>query len=164
MGRSSRINATLLVSLRNELMKLGWVEGSNLRVDYRVDELDPRLRAAYAEELVNLRPNAIFVFTGPAVLTVKERTQVIPIVFAGGGDAFDNNYASDVARPRDNVTGFASQVSSQGGKWLELLKEAVPNITRVGHVLPPDGPNARPNAPLATVIDAAAPQLGIKIV
>jgi putative ABC transport system substrate-binding protein len=78
------LTQTLLVSLRNELTKLGWVEGRDLKVDYRFDENDPRLRAAFAEELVNLQPDAIFAAGGPARLAVKQRTNVIPIVFAGG--------------------------------------------------------------------------------
>jgi putative ABC transport system substrate-binding protein len=95
---------------------------------------------------------------------IQQRTRVIPIVFAGGGDAVDNNFASGVARPTDNVTGFANAVTSLGSKWLELLKEAVPNIARVGRVFNSESVTAQPNAPEATVIDAAAPQLGIKIV
>ena len=151
----------LLVSLRNELTELGWVEGRNLKVDYRFGENDPRLRAAYAEELVNLRPDAILAIGGPALLAVKERTQVIPIVFAGGAAA---NFASDVARPTDNVTGFANQFTSLGSKWLELLKEAVPNITRVGHIFNPENRNAQGSSPLVAAINIAARQLGIKIV
>jgi putative tryptophan/tyrosine transport system substrate-binding protein len=77
---------------------------------------------------VNLRPNAILALNGPSVQAVKQRTQVIPIVFAGGLDAVVNGYATSVARPTDNVTGFSSSITSLGGKWLELLKEAVPGI------------------------------------
>ena len=162
--RDGPLTQTLLVSLRNELTKLGWVEGRNLKVDYRFDENDPRLRAAFAEELVNLRPDAIFALGGPARLAVKQRTNVIPIVFAGGADALDNNVVSDIARPTENVTGFSSLISSLGGKWLELLKEAVPNITRVGHIFNPENRNAQVTNPQVAAINAAAHQLGITIV
>jgi putative ABC transport system substrate-binding protein len=162
--RDAPLNRTLFPAFRDELSKLGWVEGRNLRVDYRFTDFDDRLRAAFAEELVNLRPNAIFAQSGPALLAVKQRTQVIPIVFVGGGDAVDNTYASSVARPTDNVTGYATYVTSLGGKWLELLREAVPGITRVGHIFSAESPSAQSNSPLVTVIDAAAPRLGIKII
>ena len=95
---------------------------------------------------------------------IQQRTRVIPIVFAGGGDAVDNNFASGVARPTDNVTGFANAVTSLGSKWLELLKEAVPNITRVGHIFNPENRNAQGSSPLVAAINIAARQLGIKIV
>jgi putative ABC transport system substrate-binding protein len=147
---------------REELAKLGWVEGRNLRIDYRVSAGDPVRLDANAEELVNLRPDVIFAVTGPAARALQQHTQIIPIVFLGGGDAVDNNIVNSVARPVGNTTGFANLVTSQGSKWLELLKEAVPHITRVADIF--NGETARPDAPLRAVIDAAAPKLGITIV
>ena len=82
-------------------------------------------------------------------------------MFAGGAAA---NFASDVARPTENVTGFTGLISSLGGKWLGLLKEAVPNITRVGHIFNPENRNAQVTNPQVAAINAAAHQLGITIV
>jgi putative ABC transport system substrate-binding protein len=160
-SESDPLMQALVVRFREELAKLGWVEGRNLRIDYRFATSDPGRLAAYAEELVNLRPDVIFALAGPAARAVQQRTRVIPIVFSGGGDAVDNGYVNSVARPSGNMTGFANEFTSQGSKWLELLKEAVPRITRVAFVFDPE--TVAPG-PLRAVIDAAAPQLGITIV
>jgi len=153
---------TVVVRFREELAKLGWVEGHNLRTDVRSAASDPGRLAAHAEELVQLRPDAIFAFNGPAARAVQQRTQVIPIVFLGNGDPLDNGSVNSVARPSGNMTGFANAFTSLGGKWLELLKDAVPRITRVAHSF--DAQAVLPNAPMLAVIDAAAPQLGLTIV
>jgi putative ABC transport system substrate-binding protein len=82
-----------IATFREELAKLGWVEDRNLHVDYRFSGTDPGRMAADAEELVNMRPDVIFAFAGVAARAVLRRTQVIPIVFAGGGDPVSNNLA-----------------------------------------------------------------------
>ena len=86
---------------RERLAMLGWVEGSNLRMDYRFTGADPDLLAAYAEELVNLRPDLIWATGGPAARAVQQRTAVIPIVFMGGGDAASTGLVGNTARPGD---------------------------------------------------------------
>ena len=109
-----------LASAREELAKLGWVEGRSLIFDIRADP-DPGHLARDAEELVNLRSDVIFALTGVAARAAQQRTQTIPIVFVGGGDPTANNLVGSVARPA-NVTGFANNFVSLGGKWVELLK------------------------------------------
>jgi putative tryptophan/tyrosine transport system substrate-binding protein len=106
----------LVAALRAEVGKLGWVEGRNLRMDYRFDDGDPSRRLTYAEELVNLGPDVIFAFTGSAARAVQRATQVIPIVFVGGGDAVDNKFAGSLARPAGNITGFANARGARGQK------------------------------------------------
>jgi putative ABC transport system substrate-binding protein len=86
---------------RERLAMLGWVEGRNLRMDYRFTGADPDLLAAYAEELVNLRPDLIWATGGPAARAVQQRTAVIPIVFMGGGDAASTGLVGNTARPGD---------------------------------------------------------------
>jgi putative ABC transport system substrate-binding protein len=78
---------------------------------------------------VNLRPDLIWAFTGPAARAVQQRTAVIPIVFVGGGDPTLRGLVGNIARPGGNMTGFANNLGSLGGKWLELFKEAVPGLT-----------------------------------
>jgi putative ABC transport system substrate-binding protein len=123
-----------LAELRQELQRLGWAEGRNLRIDYRFAGSDLGRVTANAAELVNLGPDVIFVVGGPAVRAVQQRKQTIPIVFVGGGDVSDNNLTGGIARPAGNTTGFANSFNSIGGKYLELLKDAAPRITRVAHV------------------------------
>jgi putative tryptophan/tyrosine transport system substrate-binding protein len=146
---------SILGAFREGLATFGWVEGRNLRIDHRGD---PSRLAADAEELVNLRPDVIFAGTGPAARAVQQRTSVIPIVFMGGGDPASNGMVSDIARPEGNMTGFANWgAASQGGKWLELFKEAVPRLTRVAVSFNAD-------ALLRASITAAAAQHGVTII
>jgi putative ABC transport system substrate-binding protein len=145
---------------RERLAMLGWAEGGNLRMDYRFADGDPGLVAAYAEELVNLRPDLILAFGGPPTQAVQQRTSVIPIVFTAG-DPASNNLVGNIARPGGNMTGFANTFGSLGGKWLELFKEAVPGLTRVAHVV--SAISLTRNQTQAT-IDAAATRLGVTIV
>jgi len=88
---SSPDNQSILDAFRDGLATFGWVEGRNLRIDYRFAG-DPSRLAADAEELVNLRPDVIFAFSGPAALAVQQRTSVIPIVFVGGLDPTANGW------------------------------------------------------------------------
>jgi putative tryptophan/tyrosine transport system substrate-binding protein len=115
------------------MAKLGWVEGRNLRLDLRFGAGDAE-RRAYAAELVNLGPDVIVAAGAPATLTVQEKTQTIPIVMIGGGDVFATGVVKNIAHPEGNVTGVTNLFGSIGGKWLELLKEAVPRLERVAYI------------------------------
>jgi putative ABC transport system substrate-binding protein len=147
-------------AFRERLAMLGWVEGGNLRMDYRFADGEPGRVAAYAEELVNLRPDLILAFGGPSTQAVQQRTSVIPIVFVAG-DPASNDLVGSIARPSGNMTGFANTFGSLGGKWLELFKEAVPGLTSVAHIL--SAISLTRNETQAT-IDAAATRLGVTIV
>jgi putative ABC transport system substrate-binding protein len=164
-GGDENRTATNLASLRNELAKLGWVEGRNLRIDLRFSSADRPV--AYAEEMVNLRPDVIFVIAGPMAVAVQQRTSVIPIVFVGGFDAAALGLVgNNIARPDGNMTGFANGFGSLGGRWLELFKEAVPRMTRVADIffVPQSASNRGLRDQLRAPIAAAAAQLGVTIV
>src|SRR5271166_3567321 len=90
-----------LAALREELAKLGWAEGRNVRIDYRASGAEPDRLAADAEELVNLHPDVIFALAGTAARAAQRRTQLIPIVFAGGGDPAESGIVTvgGIARP-----------------------------------------------------------------
>src|SRR6516165_2787418 len=143
---------------------LGWVEGGNLRMDYRFGGGDPDRLAAYAEELVNLRPDLIFALSGPAARAVQQRTAAIPIVFVGGGDPASAGLVGNIARPGGNMTGFANDFGSLGGKWLQLFKEAVPRLARVADIFSANSLRANPRSDFRTTIGAAAAGLGVTIV
>ena len=89
-----------------------------------------RIAGAEAAELVRLAPDVIFAVGGAAFEAVQQETRTIPIVFLLG-DAAELGRVKNIAHPEGNATGFAAAFSSLGGKWLELLKEAAPNVTRV---------------------------------
>ena len=123
----------LFAIFSGEMAKLGWVEGRNLRLDLRFGASDAE-RRAYAAELVNLGPDVIVATGAPATLTLQEKTQTIPIVMIGGGDVFATGVVKNIAHPEGNVTGVTNLFGSIGGKWLELLKEAVPRLERVAYI------------------------------
>jgi hypothetical protein len=123
--------------LREGLAKLGWIEGRHLRIDLRFTSSDPDRMRAYAVELVSPAPEVIVTTSAPATRAAQEQTQTIPIVFTAGNDPVTNGLLQNTARPEGNTTGFSSTVDSLTGKWLELLKEAAPHITRVALVFNP---------------------------
>jgi putative ABC transport system substrate-binding protein len=147
--------------LRDELKKLGWIEGRNLRPDFRFDNGDAAQTRAFAADLVQLAPDVIVATYGVAVRAVQQQTRTIPIVVPGGGDLVGNGTARNPAHPEGNVTGFANAFGSLGGKWLELLKEIAPNMTRVQHMYPPVGP---PGASYLQSVETAVQSLGVKVV
>jgi putative tryptophan/tyrosine transport system substrate-binding protein len=113
------------------LQELGWSVGRNLRIDYRWGVGDPdRLRKA-AHELATLAPDALFAAGAQAVGALREATSSLPIVFANARDPVGAGYVDSMARPGGNATGFMSAEYGQSGKWLQLLKQIAPHITRV---------------------------------
>jgi putative ABC transport system substrate-binding protein len=147
-----------LAALREGLAKLGWIEGRNLRIDPRFTGSDPDRMRAYAVELVSLATEVIIATSAPATRAAQEQTKTIPIVFTAGNDPVTNGLLQNIARPEGNTTGFTSQIDSLISKWLELLKEAAPHITRVALVFNPRTVNAGYFRP----IEAAAPLLGVQ--
>ena len=123
---------SVMAALRDELRSLGWIEGRNLHLDVRYGVDDAQLRSA-AEELVRLAPDAIFVLATPAMTAISNATRTIPTIFYAG-EAQAIPFAGNVPRPTTNMTGFVVNVSSLGGKWLQLLKDAVPRLRRVAIV------------------------------
>ena len=154
------IEPTWLAALRDGLAKLGWIEGHNLRIDLRFTLGDPARMRADAVELVSLAPDVIVTTNRPGTAAVQEQTKTIPIVFTAGGDPVSNGLVQNIARPEGNTTGFTNTVDSISGKWLELLKEAAPHITRAALVFNP----RTVNAAYFHSIESAALQLGVQAV
>jgi putative tryptophan/tyrosine transport system substrate-binding protein len=124
-------------ALREELRKLGWTEGDNLRLDVRISDDAAALRVA-AEEAVKSVPDVIFALTGPVARVVQAQTHTIPIVFEGGGDPVENGLVSNAGRPEGNITGFGNQFSTLESKWVDMLNEAAPRVTRIAILFNPD--------------------------
>jgi putative ABC transport system substrate-binding protein len=116
------------------LQKLGWTEGRNLQIEYRwgTDELQKA-----AAELVALSPDLILASSTPAVAALQQATRSVPIVFAGVGDPVSGGLVASLAKPGGNITGFAFFDYDMGAKWVELLKEITPDVTRVGVIRDP---------------------------
>jgi putative ABC transport system substrate-binding protein len=125
-----------LAAFRGALAKLGWTEGSNLRIELRWAG-DPDRMKTFAKELVDLRPDAILSVTTPVTGALVRETQTIPIVIATVADPISSGFVTNLGRPGGNVTGFALYEPSMGGKWLELLKRIAPGVTRVALLFNP---------------------------
>ena len=125
-------------TFRDAMAKLGWIEGRNLRIDFRAGGAggnDPDRIRASAIELVGLAPDAIVSGTLPATRAMQRQTHDIPIIFAGvGGDPVAAGVVTSIARPEGNVTGFTNLFNEIGENWIELLKKAAPRVTRVALV------------------------------
>jgi putative ABC transport system substrate-binding protein len=147
----------LRAALREELRKLGWIEGRNLLIDFRFGAADVDRTRAYAAELVQLAPEVIVTLYRAATYAVQRETKTIPIVFAGIGEIADD-VVKNPSHPEENTTGYTNLFASIGSKWLELLKEAVPSITHVAVLANPDADSGR--FPLS--IEAAAPALHVQ--
>jgi putative ABC transport system substrate-binding protein len=140
------------------LAQLGWAEPRNLRIDYRWTDNRADLREAHARELVALMPDVILAVPGPAAEAVQRRTRTIPIIFNTSTDPVQAGYVQSYAHPGGNMTGFTGFETSINSKWLQLLKDVAPNVTRAA-VLHNTG-NARGRRDIET-IQAAARSFGI---
>jgi ABC-type uncharacterized transport system substrate-binding protein len=125
-------NTVLLQAFRQELSKLGWIEGKNIAIEYRFAEQKNERLPELAADLVRLKVDLIIVSSTPPALVAKKATTSIPIVFANAGDPVGTGLVESLARPGGNVTGLASLSTELITKRLEILKEAVPRLTRVG--------------------------------
>jgi len=133
----------LFVESLRRLGELGWVEGRNVHFDVRWAG-DVARQREYARELVALSPDVILVNGTVAVQAVRDATRTIPVVFVNLSDPVATGVVSNLARPEANLTGFSAFEYSLGGRWLSLLKEMVPPLSRVAALF---NPNTAPFAP-----------------
>jgi putative ABC transport system substrate-binding protein len=113
------------------LQETGWVVGRNAQIDIRWGMGDPERIRKNVTELIALTPDAIFATTFPTVVALQQATRTVPIVFAGLFDPVGAGLVTSLARPGGNTTGFASFEYGLSVKWLELLKQVAPRVTRV---------------------------------
>jgi putative tryptophan/tyrosine transport system substrate-binding protein len=131
--------AGLLEVLRQELSKLGWIEEKNITIEYRFAEQKNERIPDLAADLVRLKVDLIVVQSVQAALAAKKATTTIPIVMTSGLDPVAAGLIDSLARPGGNVTGLASLGPELGTKRLEILKDAVPKLARVGLLRGPTG-------------------------
>ncbi len=122
----SRVDA-----LRQELERLGWIEGRNLRIEQRWTGGDAERLRGYTAELVASAPDVIVANPTSSIAALKEATRTIPVVFALLADPVSSGFVGSWARPGGNITGFTSFEASMAGKWLEALKQMAPRVTQV---------------------------------
>ena len=131
-GSTAAGMAALVDAFRQELSKLGWIEGKNITIEYRFAEQKPERLPELAADLVRLKVDLIVVSARPPALAAKNATTTIPVVMANVGDPVAAGLVASLARPGGNVTGFSSLSFELNTKRLEILKDAVPKLTRVG--------------------------------
>ena len=132
-------SAVLVDAIRQELRKLGWIEGKNLIIEYRFAEQNLERLPELAAELVRLKVDLIVTSGGSTPLVAKGATSTIPIVMATSVDPVGAGLVASLARPGGNITGFTSLSPELNTKRLELLKDAIPRLSRVGFLRTPEG-------------------------
>jgi ABC-type uncharacterized transport system substrate-binding protein len=140
--------------------KLGWSDGRNIRIDYRWAAGDADRSKALAAELVRSVPDVIVAMANPTLAELRRLTSTIPIVFAQVSDPVGSGIVAGLARPGGNITGFQNFEPAMGGKWLGVLKEAVPNMTRAVVLF---GSNSASNVAFLRAAEAVAPSLEIQL-
>ena len=130
-----------VAAFREHLQKLGWIEGSNIRIDFRYAADDPARIRALAVELLGLKPALMVSNSNVVTTTLQSEVRTIPLVFVSVSDPIGSGFVRDLARPGGNVTGFANFQASMGGKWLEKLREIAPQVQRVGLMMHLEPPN-----------------------
>jgi putative ABC transport system substrate-binding protein len=125
-----------LAGLQLGLGRLGWFTGRNIQIDYRFAGLSAEV-GPRAKELVALQPDVILCMGSPPTYALQQEIQTIPIVFVGVADPIGSGFVTSLARPGGNITGFLLFEASITGKWLAMLKEIAPNLTRAALVINP---------------------------
>jgi ABC-type uncharacterized transport system substrate-binding protein len=144
------------------LQKLGWQVGRNLRIDYRWAGGDRARFRLHAAELVKLRDELVVAVSTPAVKALQRVSLTAPIVFTQVSDPLGQGIVKSLAQPGGVVTGFTNYDRAMGGKWLELLKEVAPTVTRAAVVYNPQ--TAPYTALYMRSIEAAAPSIAVKVI
>ncbi|MDA9440680.1 hypothetical protein XH98_16545 [Bradyrhizobium sp. CCBAU 51745] len=164
LGIGSSDSEVPLAAFRQGLSEAGYAEGQNVTIDYRWAEGNPKRFPALAAELVMLKVHVILTTGGTlAAKAAKRATATIPIVFTAVGDPVEEGLVASLARPGGNVTGFSIALPDLIGKFLELIKEAVPGASQVALLFKPDTMPDRVREPRLKMADVSARALGVKL-
>ena len=161
LAESDPVVQLLVAAFRGALAKLGWTEGSNVLIEYRWGGGDADMGRRHAAELAALAPDVIFVSGGVAVERLLQATRTVPIVFTIVPDPLGSGFVESLSRPGGNATGFMLFEYSLSGKWLELLKEIAPNLTRAAVLR---DPAITAGAGQFAVIQSVAPSRGVEVI
>ena len=149
-----------LEAFRQGLRELGYVEGRNIAIEYRWAEGKPERMRELAEELVRLKVDVIMAPSSIYTAAAKRATTTIPIIFMSHADPLATGHVASLARPGGNATGLSLMMTETNVKGLELLKEAVPGLSRVAVIFDPATPS---HGPGLKAVEDAGPALGLRI-
>jgi putative ABC transport system substrate-binding protein len=124
-------------AFRQALASFGWTEHRNVQINYRWGASDDERAQSHAAGLLSLMPDVVVVNGTPALAAVRRLTRTVPIIFVVVTDPVGSGYVESLARPGANITGFSTFEPEIGGKWLELLKELSPAVTRIAAISDP---------------------------
>jgi putative ABC transport system substrate-binding protein len=159
-SQTDREGQARLAAFLDTLQKLGWADGRNVRIEYRWGGGDVDRTKAAAAELVRAKPDVIVAGSNPTVAELQRLTKTIPIAFAQVSDPVGGGLVAELARPGGNITGFQNFEDAIGGKWLGLLKEAVPNMRRAAVLF---GSDTAANLAFLRAAEAVAPSIGVRV-
>jgi putative ABC transport system substrate-binding protein len=151
---------TQVAALREQLQKLGWVEGTNIQIDVRYAKDHPGSIQQLARELVGKKPDLMVSNSNLVTTILQSEIHDLPLVFISVSDPVGSGFIKELAHPSGNVTGFANFQPSMGSKWLEKLREIAPQLDRVGLVFHPEPPNFG----YLKSAQAAAPALNVDLI
>ena len=143
------------------LRQSGWNEGRNLRVDVRWNPGEAGLAQIYAAQLIGLMPDVILVSNTFNLIAIRQATNAVPVVFTQVADPVTQGFVQNVRHPGGMITGFSLLEFSLGGKWIDLLKKAAPELKRVAFIFNADDPVSKFFVPAA---EAAAPVMGVEVI
>ena len=127
-----------LAAFQQALRQLGWIEGKTIQIDVRWNAGDRELAKIYAAQLIGLGPDVLLVPSTTNLMVVRDATSTIPVVFLQVSDPVAQGFVASLTNPGGNLTGFTAYEFSIGGKWLGLLKEAAPGLSRAAVMFNPD--------------------------
>jgi putative tryptophan/tyrosine transport system substrate-binding protein len=151
---------TYMAAFRDTFHDLGWAEGRTIQIDYRWAAFDAKLMEQFSKELLALQPEVILSNNTPTTAALLQQTRTVPVVFATVADPVGSGFVAGLAQPGGNATGFITAEASLGGKWVELLKEVAPRVSRLAILF---NPTAAPYAEYyLKPIKAAAASLAVE--
>jgi putative ABC transport system substrate-binding protein len=160
LAENSREGLARIEAFRSDFEKLGWSDGRNVRIDYRWAAGSAELAKTYAGELAGTNPDILLAGNSQVCRALQQATRTIPIVFAEVIDPVANGLVAGLARPGGNITGFTMFETSLAAKWLELLKQIAPNVSRAGVIYDP----ATPSSPgFLAAVEGAAPSFAVQL-
>jgi putative ABC transport system substrate-binding protein len=160
-AESDPATRSLVETFRDVLATYGWTDGKNVQIAVRWGNGDAERIGKFAKELVELRPDVIVGQTTPVVRALARETKAVPIVFVQVSDPIGSGFVASLAHPGGSITGFTTDNSTQGGKWVELLKEVAPQTLRIAILFNPD--TAAPPKYFMPSIQMAAASFSVQV-